>query len=72
VVDVANAYDTVVTGATGARRDRRSALDQLRAAVGTRYRRDVVEALATVVSVNPRVPKRRRREDARTGVRGAA
>jgi len=72
VVDVANAYDTMVTGDAGARQDRRSALDHLRASVGTRYRRDVVEALAAVVSVNPRVPKGRRREDARAGVRGAA
>jgi diguanylate cyclase (GGDEF)-like protein/excisionase family DNA binding protein len=72
VVDVANAYDTMVTGDAGARQDRRAALDQLRAAVGTRYRKDVVEALAAVVSVNPRVSKRRRREDAQAGARGAA
>ncbi|HEX9634704.1 MAG TPA: GAF domain-containing protein [Candidatus Limnocylindria bacterium] len=72
VVDVANAYDTMITGDAGVRQDRRTALDQLRGVVGTRYRKDVVEALASVVSVKPRVPKRRRREDARTGVRGAA
>jgi diguanylate cyclase (GGDEF)-like protein/excisionase family DNA binding protein len=72
VVEVANAYDTMVTGDAGARQDRRAALDQLRAVVGARYRGDVVEALAAVVSVSPRLPKRRRREDARARVRGAA
>jgi diguanylate cyclase (GGDEF)-like protein/excisionase family DNA binding protein len=72
VIDVANAYDTMVTGDAGTRQDRRAALEQLRAVVGTRYRKDVVEALATVVSVKPRVPKRRRREDAPARARGAA
>jgi diguanylate cyclase (GGDEF)-like protein len=72
VVEVANAYDTMITGEAGGRADRRTALDQLREAVGTRYREDVVEALAAVVSVNPRVRKRRRAADARPEVRGAA
>jgi len=72
VVDVANAYDTMITGDAGVRKDRRAALDELRGVVGTRYRKDVVEALASVVSVKPRVPKRRRREDTRARVRGAA
>ena len=72
VIDVANAYDTMVTGDAGKRQDRRAALEQLRAVVGTRYRKDVVEALAGVVSVRPRVPKRRRREDAPAKARGAA
>jgi diguanylate cyclase (GGDEF)-like protein/excisionase family DNA binding protein len=65
VVAVANAYDMLVIGEIGQRGGRRTALDRLRAEVGTRYREDVVEALASVVSVTPRVGRRRRREDAR-------
>jgi diguanylate cyclase (GGDEF)-like protein/excisionase family DNA binding protein len=72
VVGVANGYDALITGETGERIDRRAALEKLRAAVGTRYREDVVEALASVVSVTPQVPGRRRREDERREVKGAA
>ncbi|MGH2456586.1 MAG: GAF domain-containing protein, partial [Candidatus Limnocylindria bacterium] len=54
VVAVANAYDTLVTGGGGARRGRGAALDELRAATGTRFRAEVVDALAEVVSVRPR------------------
>lgn len=72
VVEVANAYDTMITGESGERIDRRTALDQLRADIGSRYRAEVVDALAAVVSVRPRVGRRRRRQDALPGVRGAA
>ena len=72
VLAVANAYDALVTGAAGARRGRASVLAELRSGIGTKYRAEVVEALATVVSARPHRGQRRRREDAPRKVRGAA
>jgi diguanylate cyclase (GGDEF)-like protein/excisionase family DNA binding protein len=72
VVEVANAYDTMLTGQSGIRMDRRAALEHLRAEVGNRFRGDVVDALAAVVAVSPRIGKRRRRQDDLPEERGAA
>ncbi len=71
VLTVANAYDELVTGAKGSRRGRAAILAELRGGVGTRYRGEVVEALAVVVSARPHRGERRRREDAPKKVRRA-
>jgi diguanylate cyclase (GGDEF)-like protein len=72
VLSVTNAYDALVTGEIGEPAGRRSALDRLRDGIGSTYREDVVEALAAVVSVTPRIRRGRRRGDARRAERGAA
>ena len=72
VLAVANAYDELSTGSAGARRGRAVILTELRSGIGTRYRADVVEALAAVVSARPHRGEQRRREDAPKRVRGAA
>jgi diguanylate cyclase (GGDEF)-like protein/excisionase family DNA binding protein len=72
IVAVTNAYDTLVAVAEGPHFDRRAAIDELGAA-GTRYRPEVVKALAAVVGVRPRARRQRRRDDVLTPtVRGAA
>jgi diguanylate cyclase (GGDEF)-like protein len=71
VVAVANAYDTMTTAGDGIR-GRRQALEELQSAPAGRYRRDVLEALATVVAVRPRSGAGRRRSEKAPRVRGAA
>jgi diguanylate cyclase (GGDEF)-like protein/excisionase family DNA binding protein len=72
IISVADAYDTHISGAHGKRHGRASALTALRAAVGTRYRSEVVEALATVVSARTDRGQQRRRSDAQVREQGAA
>jgi diguanylate cyclase (GGDEF)-like protein/excisionase family DNA binding protein len=73
IVAAANAYDSLVAVADGPHADRRTAIDELSAAAGTRYGPDVINALAMVVGVKPRSSSRRRRADAiESGERGAA
>jgi diguanylate cyclase (GGDEF)-like protein/excisionase family DNA binding protein len=72
IVSVADAYDSLLGGADGKRKGRAGALATLRAAVGTRYRPEVVEALATVVAARADRGQHRRRTDAATSRRGAA
>jgi len=72
IVAVANAYDEMATDPRGRQRGRAAVLATLRQAAPARYRRDVVEALATVVSARPDRGQRRRREDGAGQVRGAA
>jgi diguanylate cyclase (GGDEF)-like protein/excisionase family DNA binding protein len=73
IVAAANAYDTLVAVPDGPHADRRAAIDELTAAAGLRYGREVVNALAVVVGVKPRAGRRRRQDDPLTPkVRGAA
>jgi hypothetical protein len=72
IVSVADAYDSAVSGAGGKRGGRAAALTALRAGVGTRYRAEVVEALATVVAARADRGQSRRRSDAQASERGAA
>ncbi len=72
VLAVANAYDELSTRSAGARRGRAAIVAELRSGVGKRYRAEVVEALAAVVSARPHRGEQRRREDAPKRVRGAA
>jgi diguanylate cyclase (GGDEF)-like protein len=72
IVSVADAYDTLLSGSDGKRRGRAAALTALRAAVGTRYRAEVVEALATVVVARTVRGQQRRQSDRRADERGAA
>ena len=72
IVSVADAYDSAVSGADSKRRGRAGALTTLRAGVGTRYRAEVVEALATVVAARADRGQSRRRSDAQARERGAA
>jgi diguanylate cyclase (GGDEF)-like protein len=72
IVSVADAYDTLLGTPAGKRRGRAAALAELRAAVGKRYRANVVEALATVVAAHRDHGHRRRQVDAEAEVRGAA
>ena len=72
IVSVADAYDTLLSGADGKRKGRAAALTAMRAAVGTRYRGEVVEALATVVAARPARGQHRRRGDAADQAEGAA
>ncbi len=69
VLAVANAYDELTTGT---RRGRAPILAELRIGVPARFRAEVVEALATVVSARPHRGQRRRSDDAPMRVRGAA
>ena len=72
VVSVADAYDTLMQASGGKRGGRAAALAELRAAIGKRYRANVVEALATVVAARRDPGHRRRQVDAAVRVRGAA
>ena len=72
IVSVADVYDTRMATPAGKRRGRAAALADLRAAVGKRYRGDVVEALATVVAVRRDRGERRRKIDQAARERGAA
>jgi response regulator RpfG family c-di-GMP phosphodiesterase len=72
IVSVADAYDSLLSGSDGKRRGRAAALTAMRAAVGTRYRAEVVEALATVVSARTHRGQQRRRSDRPARERGAA
>jgi response regulator RpfG family c-di-GMP phosphodiesterase len=72
IVSVADAYDSLLGGADGRRKGRAAALAAMRAAVGTRFRAEVVEALATVVGARADRGQHRRRTDAGSRQRGAA
>ena len=72
IVSAANAYDELVASAGGPRADRRTAIGELTAEMGGRFKPEVVRALATVVGVKPRAVRRRRRDDKSPKVRGAA
>jgi response regulator RpfG family c-di-GMP phosphodiesterase len=72
IVSVADAYDSLLSGSDGKRRGRAAVLTALRAAVGTRYRAEVVEALATVVAARTVRGQHRRRSDRQADQRGAA
>jgi diguanylate cyclase (GGDEF)-like protein len=72
IVSVADAYDSLLSGSNGKRRGRAAILAALRSAVGTRYRAEVVEALATVVSARTVRGQHRRRSDQQADERGAA
>jgi len=71
IVSVADAYDSLLSGGTGKRRGRAAALTAMRAAVGTRYRAEAVEALATVVAARTDRGQQRRSSDARAVEQGA-
>ena len=72
IVSVADAYDTLISGADGKRRGRAAALTALRSGVGSRYRAEVVEGLAIVVAARPDRSQRRRQGDAPAAELGAA
>jgi diguanylate cyclase (GGDEF)-like protein len=72
IVSVADAYDSLLSGGDGKRRGRAAALTAMRAAVGTRYRAEVVEALATVVAARTDRGQHRRSSDTRVPEQGAA
>ena len=72
VVSAVRAYDLLLTGDGGPRLGRAAAMTRLRSGVGTRYRPEVIEALAAVVAARPHHGERRRREDAARAERGAA
>ena len=64
ILALANAYDMLMTAGSGPHNNRRAAVERLRSAAHGRWGSDVVDALARVVSVNPRRSARRRRADA--------
>jgi len=72
IVSVADAYDTLLSGTTGKRRGRAAALTALQAGVGSRYRAEVVAALAAVVAARADRGHHRRRSDAPAVESGAA
>jgi diguanylate cyclase (GGDEF)-like protein len=72
IVSVADAYDLLLSGSDGKRRGRAAALTTMRAAVGSRYRAEVIEALATLVSARTHRGQQRRRSDGQARERGAA
>ena len=72
IVSVADAYDTLLSGSDGKRRGRAAALTALRAGIPTRYRAEVVEALATVVAARYDQGQHRRRSDVPAVESGAA
>jgi diguanylate cyclase (GGDEF)-like protein len=72
VISVADAYDTLLSGVDGKRRGRAAALSALRSGVGTRYRAEVVEALAAVVAARTDGGQQRRQTDRQARQRGAA
>ena len=63
ILAIANAYDRLTTGAAGARRDRRAAVEELGRLTGQLWGTPVLEALSRVVAVPPRRGTRRRRYD---------
>ncbi|HET7082738.1 MAG TPA: hypothetical protein VFJ00_03395, partial [Candidatus Limnocylindria bacterium] len=72
IVSVADTYDSLLSGSAGKRNGRAAALAAMRAAVGTRYRAEVVEALATVVAARTDRGQQRRSGDTRASEQGAA
>jgi diguanylate cyclase (GGDEF)-like protein/excisionase family DNA binding protein len=72
VVSVADAYDTLISTSIGKRRGRAAALAEIRSSVGSRYRAEVVEALAVVVAARSDRGQNRRRSDAAVREQGAA
>ena len=72
IVSVADTYDTLMSTAAGRRRGRAGAVAELSSGIGTRYRADVVEALASVVAARRDGGQRRRRADGPARLRGAA
>ncbi len=72
VVSAVRAYDLLLTGEDGPRLGRAAAIARLRSGVGTRYRAEVIDALAAVVAARPHHGERRRRGDAARVERGAA
>jgi diguanylate cyclase (GGDEF)-like protein/excisionase family DNA binding protein len=72
IVSVADVYDTLISSPIGKRRGRAAALARIRAAVGSRYRAEVVEALATVVAARTDRGQQRRRSDRAAQEHGAA
>lgn len=72
IVSVADSYDTLMSTSAGKRGGRAAAVAELRSGVGTRFRADVVEALAADVAANRDPGKRRRLADRPVRVRGAA
>jgi hypothetical protein len=71
VVAVANAYDELVASETGPRVGRTEAMDALRSGP-TRFKNEVLEALASAVEARGDAGRRRRRGDAEAEERGAA
>jgi diguanylate cyclase (GGDEF)-like protein/excisionase family DNA binding protein len=72
VVSVADAYDTLISSSIGKRRGRAAALAEIRSSVGSRYRAEVVEALALVVAARSNRGHNRRRSDMTAQAQGAA
>jgi diguanylate cyclase (GGDEF)-like protein/excisionase family DNA binding protein len=72
VVSVADAYDTLISSSIGKRRGRAAALAEIRSSVGSRYRAEVVEALAVVVAARSDRGQNRRRSDVAPQEKGAA
>ena len=72
IVDVANAYDALLTGADGTRLGRRAALERLRADCPDNVGPKVLAALGAVVGVAPRKDRRRRAKDAITEAEATA
>ena len=72
IISVADAYDSLLSGVDGKRRGRAAALTALRSEVGTRYRAEVVEALAAVVAARTDAGQQRRQTDRQARQRGAA
>ena len=72
IISVADSYDSLLSGVDGKRRGRAAALTALRSAVGTRYRAEVVEALAAVVAARSDRGQQRRQTDRQARQRGAA
>ncbi|MDQ2853874.1 MAG: GAF domain-containing protein [Chloroflexota bacterium] len=72
IVAVADAYDTAMSTPAGKRHGRAAALAELRLGVGSRYRADVIEALAGIVAARTDRGQRRRQVDTQAEERGAA
>jgi HD-GYP domain-containing protein (c-di-GMP phosphodiesterase class II) len=72
IVSVADTYDSLLSGGDGKRKGRAATLTAMRAAIGTRYRAEVVEALATVVSARTDRGQHRRSSDTSAREQGAA
>ena len=71
IIGAANAYDELVTGVGRARRERSSAMAQVRTDPAT-FRSDVLNALASIVEEHPDAGRRRRAADRETEASGAA
>ena len=72
IISVADSYDSLMSGVDGKRRGRAAALTSLRSEVGTRYRAEVVEALAALVAARSDGGQQRRQTDRQARQRGAA